>query len=237
MTQLIGTLPYAQRFPARIGEGMAADLPASPEGLGDMYYASDTGTVYLSNAAGDGWVTIQGNTSTRALTDVQDVAPADGDILTWVNANSRYEPQTPGASAFTGVVATLNAGGGTTLVGSSYTISWTAEPIDTDAYMTAPSTTFTIPVGKAGVYRITITLNLTDNAGSVWTTGNLQLSINGVNDVVMYNADLQESTLTATFVRDLAEADTVAWIITNGSGGTRNLSYCETSLQLLGSVP
>lgn len=233
MTQLISTLPYAQRFPARLQEGLAADLPAVPEGFGDEYYAYDTGVLYVSNAAGDGWRTLYIEPSTRNLSDVQDVAPSDGDILTWVNSNSRYEPSAPSTSVYTGVVATR-----TTVfsITTSATLSWENEPIDTDAYITTPSTDITIPSGKGGIYRISFLVNLVKSGSTGWNDAHIQFQINGANDVVLYNENVGETTFGFTLIRELAAADVITWLITaNGTGGG-DVDYAETSLQLIEEI-
>lgn len=230
MTQIIKTLPYAQRFPAKLGEGVDADLPAAPEGLGDMYYAHDTGTLYTSNAAADGWVVIQSNPSTRDLSDVQDTAPADGNVLTWVDTNNRYEPQAPGGQSFTGVVATRDT---IFSIATTATISWLNEPIDTDGYITTPSTDITIPSGKAGIYRVSVVINLIEDTGVGWNDAHLQFQINGANDVVLFNESVGETTFAFTLIRTLSVADVLTLLITaNGTGGG-NVDYCEMSLQLL----
>lgn len=48
------TLPFAGLHKARFDSGLFADLPASPEGDGDAYYATDTGAIYVG--ASSAWV-------------------------------------------------------------------------------------------------------------------------------------------------------------------------------------
>lgn len=54
----VRSLPYAGLPKARFDAGLASALPATPEGAGDVYYATDTATVYVGNSAGGSWAAV-----------------------------------------------------------------------------------------------------------------------------------------------------------------------------------
>jgi len=73
---------------------------------GESIKFSGAGTVTTASDA-EGNIIITGSAHTSALsglTDVHDAAPSDGQVLTWVNANSRWEPVTDVETDITGSV-------------------------------------------------------------------------------------------------------------------------------------
>jgi hypothetical protein len=56
MSDFLKNAPFDDRFPAKLKVGLAAELPALPEGLGDCFFATDTSYFYVSNEDADGWV-------------------------------------------------------------------------------------------------------------------------------------------------------------------------------------
>lgn len=65
-------ITFAGLHKARAQAGLAADLPITPDGLGDIYYASDTNTLYLTNTAGSAWVALAGSGATQVKVSVTD---------------------------------------------------------------------------------------------------------------------------------------------------------------------
>ncbi len=53
----LNEVDFLSRFLARLASGLGADRPASPQGVGDAYYATDTHVISLANTAGTGWET------------------------------------------------------------------------------------------------------------------------------------------------------------------------------------
>lgn len=53
-------LDFASLHKAKVQQGLLVDLPVSPDGAGDIYFATDAnagdGALYFTNAAGDTWV-------------------------------------------------------------------------------------------------------------------------------------------------------------------------------------
>lgn len=60
------TLAFNTLHKAKIDSGLLANLPASPEGDGDMYYATDTGVVYIGVSSA--WVQLSAPSSESAVT-------------------------------------------------------------------------------------------------------------------------------------------------------------------------
>lgn len=230
MTQLISTLPYAQRFPARVAEGLEANLPAAPEGLGDLYYASDTLKLYTSNSAGDGWVTTPtGTPSTRTLSDVQDVAPSDGDVLIWNNGNSRYEPGVL-AGAITGAAVEFTTQ--LDILGlSSATITWATEMYDSNGYFTAPATTLTVPAGLGGVYRVHFTAEL----HLTWEDGAIRLDVDGTPAYTYsFNNNFSQPIWGWMWVVSLTAGQAINIDVENFNPGQRSLANGQLLLELIG---
>lgn len=66
------TITFAGLHKARAQAGLAIDLPVAPDGLGDIYYASDTNILYLTNTAGSAWVALAGSGATQVKVSVTD---------------------------------------------------------------------------------------------------------------------------------------------------------------------
>lgn len=49
------SLPFAERHVAKFNSGLAAARPATPDGVGDAYYSTDTNTLNLADTAGTAW--------------------------------------------------------------------------------------------------------------------------------------------------------------------------------------
>jgi len=94
------------RVPVKIARGTYANLSANVGSLeeGEICYANDENALYVVEG---GVLTAAGSDiSTASIDDLLDVdtstvAPTDGQVLTWVNANSQWEP----ADASGGVVS------------------------------------------------------------------------------------------------------------------------------------
>lgn len=89
-------LPFDQLHKAKIQSGLNSAVPASPSGRGDSYYATDTGTLYIANSAGDGWVIKSASTSLALLDDVSLTSPSDGDALVYDSVSSVFSEGIPG---------------------------------------------------------------------------------------------------------------------------------------------
>ncbi|RKY53868.1 MAG: hypothetical protein DRP93_05900, partial [Candidatus Neomarinimicrobiota bacterium] len=58
---------------------------------GEVVYATDTGTVWVGDGVTAGGIQFGLTETLTDLTDVDVPAPTDGQLLTWVNANSKWE--------------------------------------------------------------------------------------------------------------------------------------------------
>lgn len=86
---------FADWHNAKFQSGLAASRPVTPTGLGDVYWATDTQVLSLTNTAGTAWVTFSGAgaIALNDLTDVTITTPTDGQALiyntgTWVNGTT-----------------------------------------------------------------------------------------------------------------------------------------------------
>ena len=96
-------MPFDVLHKAKIDTGLDASLPATPEGVGDVYFAPDgnsgDGALYLTNAAGDTWVEFVasggggGATALGDLTDVDVLGASNGQVLTYNSGASEWQPQ------------------------------------------------------------------------------------------------------------------------------------------------
>lgn len=50
------TLAFSTLHKAKFDAGTDASLPGSPEGVGDIFLATDTQILYIADAAGTAWV-------------------------------------------------------------------------------------------------------------------------------------------------------------------------------------
>lgn len=70
-------LPFDTLHKARFDAGLNADLPASPEGAGDIYWAPDansgSGALYIADEAGTAWISFSGSSVVTQLNDLSDV--------------------------------------------------------------------------------------------------------------------------------------------------------------------
>lgn len=83
---------------AKFDAGVIGSRPATPEGIGDVYWATDEALLYTTNALGDTWVQVTVDLSVSSLNDLGDVnapSPTDGQALVWDNGTSRWIPATP----------------------------------------------------------------------------------------------------------------------------------------------
>lgn len=150
----------------------ADDVPASGSlALNDLTDVDTTGIgnqEFLMYASGVGWIE-KDATETAAivlpagslaqLSNVHTATPTDGQVLTYVNANSRWEPADAsggGGSTFSGcrlyLTSTFTA---STASSHAIKVAWTNEEYDTDSYHDNVTNNTRITVPGAGVYQIT----------------------------------------------------------------------------------
>lgn len=103
-------------------------------------------------------------------------------------------------------------------------ISWDTEDVDTDGLVAVPSTTFTIPAGRGGVYGITVS--------GVWSASPPSTTVRVTAGGVVYQ--LTASNLTAypqiatSFMMTLAAASTIVVAIEQTDSVSRNFTgRCE----------
>lgn len=88
-------LPFLSLHKAKVSAGLRVDRPATPDGLGDMYWATNAnaglGALFLTNIGGTSWVEFT-NVAPELddLTDVTITTPADGDGLIYVTSTSTW---------------------------------------------------------------------------------------------------------------------------------------------------
>ncbi len=127
-------MPYHKEIPfdglhkAKFSGGLLADMPATPEGFGDVYWAYDDdggdGAIYLTNADGSAWVkfvvALPGTVSVLDdLTDVDAAAPTNTYALMWNSGASKWQPQNVARAFGTGSVLIDVTG-----VADSYTLAY-----------------------------------------------------------------------------------------------------------------
>lgn len=103
-------------------------------------------------------------------------------------------------------------------------ISWDTEDSDTDGFITATSSTLTVPSGLGGLYSVTVCLTGAANPGAAGfaainpssATG-LRFSLGGGNAVGAWQASVG-----ATWVGPLAAAETLTVTVYQDSGGASN---------------
>jgi hypothetical protein len=87
---------------AKVQIGLLANLPATPEGAGDMYWATDahsgSGALYITNLAGDEWKELTSSSmgSVESLNDLDDVSAASpnaGDGLVYNDITELWQAQ------------------------------------------------------------------------------------------------------------------------------------------------
>lgn len=95
-------LPFDTLHKAKIDTDLDANLPATPEGIGDVYFAPDgnggQGALYMTNAAGDAWLEFTGTGGGGAtvlddLTDVDTLGVTTGQVLTYNGGVGEWQPQ------------------------------------------------------------------------------------------------------------------------------------------------
>ena len=73
---------------------------AAPATGRNILFAKADGLLYWKDDAGNEYAAGGGGLALDDLADVDAPTPADGEVLTWIDANSAWEPATPGASSF-----------------------------------------------------------------------------------------------------------------------------------------
>lgn len=103
------SLPFDELHKAKFDAGLLSARPATPEGLGDVYWATDAndgdGALYTTNIDGDEWVEVVGSGGTIALLgDIGDVdltSLTNNQVLAWENGTSLWKNKFPDASWIT----------------------------------------------------------------------------------------------------------------------------------------
>lgn len=93
------TISFDELHKAKFDTGLDANLPASPEGAGDIYWAPDgnsgSGALYIANAAADDWVDFQQAASAvTAINDLSDVsapAPSNNHYLIYNSGTGNWQ--------------------------------------------------------------------------------------------------------------------------------------------------
>lgn len=88
-------LPFISLHKAKINSGTLASRPASPDGLGDVYWAPDAnsgaGGLYLTNLTGTSWAEfVSGVPDLVDLGDVNITTPSNGSALIWDSGTSKW---------------------------------------------------------------------------------------------------------------------------------------------------
>jgi hypothetical protein len=95
------TLDFTKLHKAKFNAGDAADLPADPDGAGDIFWAPDDNTLYVADFAGTSWLDydLSGTgggivTSLDDVGDVNAVSPTADQILYWDTGASKWQAKT-----------------------------------------------------------------------------------------------------------------------------------------------
>lgn len=85
-------LPFDELHRAKIQTGLSANLPATPDGVGDMYYAKDTQQIYVANSVGTSWGALTGQASISDLSDVDStLTPTVNQTLVYSSETEQWE--------------------------------------------------------------------------------------------------------------------------------------------------
>lgn len=105
-------LPFSRLHKAKFDAGNAIDRPLSPEGQGDIYWASDTQALSIANSAGTSWVSYDlssvGGSQISNLDDILNVnvpSPSNNQVLTYNSFNGQWEAED---AQFVGSLADLS---------------------------------------------------------------------------------------------------------------------------------
>ena len=185
-------------------DGNAGEI-LSTDGAGNLSWIADDDTPAGYNNAN--WDTAYGwgdhssggyLTSTGVLsshTDVHNAAPTDGQVLTWVNANSRWEPAAGGGGGSQDVFKTIAVSGQSDVVADATTDTLTLAAgsnmtITTNAG--SDTITFASSGGGGGSSSETFTVNYAAGGTSISSISNLpsgwSSSINGNNVTITHTA-------------------------------------------------
>jgi hypothetical protein len=165
-------------------------------------------------------VAVSGNATSISGFNVGSGTPADNDVLTWVAANSDWEPMAPsGGGGSSPVVAvalaiqddgpTLNPGvGGFTEV----ILKWNTQVIDTDGLI--PSGTFTvmtIPSGKDGYYRASAKVAIASSGSAAAQIGfKVNGTLVGDSGYSFGGASTNDATIFAEYIGHFDVGDTIS---------------------------
>lgn len=204
---LISSVAFASRFTAKLCSGLAAARPASPSGVGDAYYATDTHVLSLADTAGTAWETFdldgvsetvpvsRGGTGATTLaansvllgngtSAVQTVAPStSGNVLT--SNGTTWVSSAPGAvSSVTkkSVRAKRSTGVAINTSDNSWeNVPFDAEDYDTDSFHDNSTNNhrLTVPSLLDGDYHIWASLRVGELSGAQNGPVYLALEING----------------------------------------------------------
>lgn len=164
--------------------------------------------------------------------DIQDVAPANGDVYQWVAANSRWEPAASGGS---GTVTSVNAGTNISVTGTA------AAPIInslSDRYLTSSTTSNSVSNGSKS---FTVDLNL-----SYIPLQEILVVYDAANhmhgEVTSYNSatgalvvDIKNHTGSGTYTSWVLNLDGTPVDALSGSGTNNEIAYF-TGAQILSSL-
>ena len=172
------------------------DTPANYSGSASDFVKVNSSGNALIFVADPGYITSTGVLSSH--TDVHNAAPTDGQVLTWVNANSRWEPAAGGGGGSQDVFKTIAVSGQSDVVADATTdtltlVAGSNVTLTTDA--AADSVTIAASGGGGGSSSFTFTVNYAAGGTSIASISNLpsgwSSSVNGDNVTITHTASGQ----------------------------------------------
>jgi len=123
------------------------------------------------------------------------------------------------------------------MTNSTYTsVSWDTEDSDADGFITATSSTLTVPSGLGGWY--IMEFNATAQASATYTDLGVRLVKTGSNVAVWpfygisYTPNIGDSLVQAHWSGPLAASDTIVWQLFQTSGADRNATFSLSMLRV-----
>lgn len=191
--------------------------------------APANGSVIVADSAQTtGWVDKEFKLA--KLGDVHTTAPTDGQVPTWVAANSRFEYQTPASASATLTWARVKITTARTINAGPAVIIWDSEEADTinGFNLGTSATRFTAP--STGVYQHNVVL-VADVAPS-YADGKYALSLrkNGTSEYAVHLWHANQTARSIVLTTPLTEGDYVEVVVYTG-GDTLNIYSNATKLQ------
>jgi len=225
-------IPWADRHPARLRSGLASARPATPDGIGDAYYSTDTNVLNLADTAGTAWeqfdLSAIGAAGTfAALTDTNFTSLQDNDIATYDTGSGKWINEAAGAGG--GInqqvyVTGIDSAPVSVADTNSYTLQFDTQVRDTAAFWSTGDRGL-IDIPSAGFYTVKVWVNLTwdtspDGIAQLYAYESANGTFGAIGiDVPVITASVSTAVhLALSFDYQAATGDTIYFDIINDSG-------------------